>query len=150
MKHSENGNPPRAAGVNVLIISSADRHLADLQSVFRSCEWKMRCVPSLRDGVSALPSMAPVVVICDDQLEDGDWKLAVNAIAKAECPPPLIVTSRIADNHMWAEVLNLGAWDLLAKPYVPSEVIYVVGSAWRRALLPLTACRRPMSELEAA
>jgi hypothetical protein len=42
----------------------------------------------------------------------------------------MIVTSRLADERLWAEVLNLGGYHLLAKPFDASEVVRVVGTAW--------------------
>jgi FixJ family two-component response regulator len=44
-------------------------------------------------------------------------------------PPLLIVTSRLADERLWAEALNLGAWDVLAKPFEQDEVIRIVSVA---------------------
>jgi DNA-binding response OmpR family regulator len=44
-------------------------------------------------------------------------------------PPLLIVTSRLADERLWAEALNLGAWDVLAKPFDADEVIRIIGIA---------------------
>jgi len=41
-------------------------------------------------------------------------------------PPLLIVTSRLADERLWAEVLNLGAHDVLAKPFNAEEVVRVL------------------------
>ena len=46
-------------------------------------------------------------------------------------PPSVIVTSRLADDRLWAEVLNLGAYDVLAKPFDRTEAIRAVGAAWR-------------------
>jgi FixJ family two-component response regulator len=43
----------------------------------------------------------------------------------------LIVASRLADDHLWAEALNLGAWDVLAKPFDRREVFRSVKSAWQ-------------------
>ena len=40
-------------------------------------------------------------------------------ISRAPC---LIVTSRLADDRQWAELLNAGAFDLLAKPFEKSNV----------------------------
>jgi DNA-binding NtrC family response regulator len=42
----------------------------------------------------------------------------------------LIVTDRLADERLWAEVLNLGGYDLLLKPFDPEELLRVVSSAW--------------------
>jgi DNA-binding response OmpR family regulator len=46
---------------------------------------------------------------------------------------PLIVTDRAADEALWAEVLNLGGFDVLAQPFDPTEVSRVVASAGRSA-----------------
>jgi len=45
-------------------------------------------------------------------------------------PPLLIVASRLADEYLWAEALNPGAYDVLAKPFDAEEVIRVLRSAW--------------------
>jgi hypothetical protein len=42
----------------------------------------------------------------------------------------VVVTSRLADDYLWSEVLNLGGWDVLAKPFREQEVLYVLDSAW--------------------
>ena len=47
-------------------------------------------------------------------------------------PPLLIVTSRFADERLWAEALNVGAYDVLAKPFERDEVNRVLTSAWVR------------------
>jgi DNA-binding response OmpR family regulator len=44
--------------------------------------------------------------------------------------PLLIVTSRLADEHLWAEVLNLGGYDVLMKPFDRLEVLRVISLAW--------------------
>ena len=40
------------------------------------------------------------------------------------------MSSRLADDRLWAEALNLGAWDVLAKPFEKSEVLRAVSTAW--------------------
>jgi DNA-binding response OmpR family regulator len=42
--------------------------------------------------------------------------------------PLLVVTSRLADAYLWSEVLNLGAYDVLAKPFNAREVTHVLTS----------------------
>ena len=51
-------------------------------------------------------------------------------IALLAKPPYLVVTSRLADDYLWAEALNLGAYDVLPKPFETAEVERVLGSAW--------------------
>lgn len=51
----------------------------------------------------------------------------------------MIVASRLADERLWAEVLNVGGYDLLVKPFEKDEVAWVVGLAfdqWSRLQSP--------------
>ena len=45
----------------------------------------------------------------------------------SEC---LIVASRLADEGLWAEAMNLGAYDVLAKPFERKELVRSVSLAW--------------------
>ena len=45
--------------------------------------------------------------------------------------PPLIVADHLGDERLWAEVLNLGCYDLLLKPFEAKEVLRVVSAAWQ-------------------
>jgi DNA-binding response OmpR family regulator len=42
------------------------------------------------------------------------------------------VTSRLADERLWAEVLSLGGYDVLMKPFDVSEVYRVIRLACER------------------
>lgn len=82
------------------------------------------------------------VVICERDLPDGDWKVILSAVKRLEKAPLLIVCSRLADEFLWAEVLNLGGWDVLAKPFDAREVTWSVGLAvqeWQRRAGALAA-----------
>ena len=54
-----------------------------------------------------------------------------NAAGSLQDPPSLVVTSRLADERLWAEVLNLGAYDLLARPFNKNELTRTVALAWQ-------------------
>jgi DNA-binding response OmpR family regulator len=56
------------------------------------------------------------VVVCERDLPPGSWKDVLEQVTILSDPPSLIVTSRLADERLWAEALNLGAYDVLAKP----------------------------------
>jgi len=87
----------------------------------------------VRDLASALALLRQheiAVVICERDLQQGTWSDVLehlNALPKA---PSLIVTSRLADERLWAEALNLGAWDVLVKPFDRLELIRSVKLAW--------------------
>jgi hypothetical protein len=42
----------------------------------------------------------------------------------------VIVSSRLADDNLWTEVLNRGGYNVLAKPFQAAEVFRDVSQAW--------------------
>jgi DNA-binding response OmpR family regulator len=85
------------------------------------------------EAFSLLRKNRAAVVICEKDLPDGTWQEVLDELAQWENAPPLIVTSRLADDSLWAEVLNLGGYDVLMKPLDPTEVSRVVNLAWEHS-----------------
>lgn len=71
------------------------------------------------------------VVVCERDLDAGTWKDVLNHLTLLPQPPYLIVTSRLADDQLWAEALNIGAYDVLARPFDGTEVKRILSLAWR-------------------
>ena len=86
---------------------------------------------TLPAGLAALLERQFEVVVCERDLQPGSWKEVLEQAVILPDPPPLIVTSRLADERLWAEALNLGASDVLAKPFDRMETLRVVDAAWR-------------------
>jgi DNA-binding response OmpR family regulator len=72
--------------------------------------------------------IGPAAVFCECTLPDGTWKEILARTGSLAEPPPVVVTSRLADDYLWAEVLNLGGYDVLAKPLMAEEVRRVLAS----------------------
>jgi DNA-binding NtrC family response regulator len=72
------------------------------------------------------------VVLTEAALPDGDW-MDVLHLAR-ECPRNLevIVTDPHADARFWSQALNLGAYDLLARPFYQPEVCRILSNACTR------------------
>jgi DNA-binding response OmpR family regulator len=86
---------------------------------------------TLGSGLAALRKRPFEVVVCERDLPPGSWKDVLEQATILPDPPSLIVTSRLADERLWAEALNLGAYDVLAKPFDRTEAMRVIGAAWR-------------------
>jgi response regulator RpfG family c-di-GMP phosphodiesterase len=70
------------------------------------------------------------VVLCERDLLPGTYIDLLEQIKAMPNPPSLIVASRLADERLWAEALNLGAWDVLATPLDRNEVVRSLKSGW--------------------
>jgi len=86
----------------------------------------------LRSALALLQRHDIAVVVCERDLLPGTWIDVLEHVKALPRAPSLIVASRLADDSLWAEALNLGAWDVLAKPFDRSEVIRSVKSGWQR------------------
>ena len=117
-----------AAGV---IIASARREgLAELRAILSSSDWRVRTTDSAFGVRSLLDSDVSPVILSDSELPDGPWQEILSSLGAYGNPPRLIVCSGLADERLWAEVLNLGGYDLLASPFDRGEVTRVVEMAW--------------------
>ena len=115
----------------VLVISPFSEDLAYSLGILNECGYEARSVRTCCQGLAMLRKLTVPIVICDASLPDGSWRDLLRAAEMDRSSPALIVTSRLADDRLWAEVLNLGGYDLLAKPLQSQEVTRAVGSAWR-------------------
>ena len=85
-------------------------------------------------------------VIAETEVPDWHWTTVLHDLRRLERPPHLIITSRHADDRLWAEALNVGAYDVLAQPLDRVEVERAVESAHRHfEVRPMEAGRLDLS-----
>ncbi|MEK7406020.1 MAG: response regulator [Acidobacteriota bacterium] len=116
--------------VSVLAVSPLEEDHVFLRHIFSHSNWVIHSARSCTEAFGFLDARATPVVVCERNLPDGTWQELLIALERMRPPPLLIVTSRAADDFLWAEVLNLGGYDVLVKPFDPSEVVRVVSLAW--------------------
>ncbi len=121
-----------AEAVSVLAVSPADEDYVSLEHVFSHSKWRLERARSCAEAGEALGRGQFSVLICAATLPDGTWKDLLSRARTFSVAPRLIVTSHAADDRLWAEVLDLGGYDVLGKPFDAGEVIRVVSLAWRQ------------------
>lgn len=118
-------------GFPLLVVSGDEQIHSSLGTILCS-DCKLHRAAGCRDALSAIRRFRPWVVVCDQNLADGDWRDLLRHLENEPRTPPLIVSSPLADERLWAEVLNLGGYDLLASPFAATEVRRVVQMAAHR------------------
>jgi DNA-binding NtrC family response regulator len=84
-------------------------------------------IPDLTGAQAVIDKFHPRLVVCDTEIEGrGSWR---DLLEGQNATPrfALIVVSRLADEALWAEVLNLGGSDVLEIPFAVEEVNRVLG-----------------------
>ena len=118
-----------ASGLTLLAISpDSDDHIK-LAELCARCRWRFLEAQTCRQGLTRIRSDGVAVAICERDLPDGTWKAVLDELDQVTAAPILIVASRLADDALWAEVLNVGGYDVLLKPFEPKEVVWSVTSA---------------------
>ena len=124
--------------ITVLSLSPAEDDHAVLARTFRdssltlypNCRLTLRKSPTIASALALLPANRIPIVLCDRDGQPEAWREILHAAQSLSAPPCVIVTSRLADDRLWAELVHNGAFDLLAKPFDKSDVIRIVHSAW--------------------
>ena len=121
----------------VLAVLPSEEDRDSLEAIFTRSSWEIRFTRNFAEAQAALRSSRFALVITDARLSPGQgWKEILAELDRMASPPPLVVADCLADERMWAEVLNLGAHDLLLKPFIAREVLHVVGLACCSHKLP--------------
>lgn len=117
--------------LSVLAISPLDEDHVALASIISHSTWMLSSARNLRSAIDLLSERDTSVILCERDLVPGTYWDVLEHTHDLPHPPSLIVASRLADNRLWAEALNLGAWDVLVKPFDRCEVLRSVKSAWQ-------------------
>jgi len=126
---AQTSQPPEST--LLLAVSPYREDLTFLTQTFRETTWKLCGARTYREALTLLCHDRMPVVICRCCLPDGNWKDVLSQIAVLPDPPRLLVVSGDPDDRLWAEVINLGGYDLLTVPFVQKELIWAVGGAWQ-------------------
>ena len=114
-----------------------------LEQILPASRWTVHSARTISSAVAQLRKLEPFpVVLCDSDVWPGSWREMLQHVQGMSRPPLLIVASRFADEQLWAEALNIGAYDVLAKPFQAAEVERILNSAWSRWRLPGGAERK--------
>jgi DNA-binding NtrC family response regulator len=121
-----------AKPITVLNLDPLGADHASLMDISARSEWTLASTSTVESALESLRANRIPIVFCNSDLRPGLWQEMLDHVSALPEPPYLIVTSRLADDRLWAEALNLGAYDVLAKPFDRSEVDRIVRSAWLR------------------
>ena len=104
-----------------------------LREICRETGWGVVECAELREAAPLLDAHNVRVLLCSERFENAGWQDVVELTAGRINPPTVVVVARHADETLWAEVLNLGAFDLLESPLDRGETVRVVACAWLHA-----------------
>lgn len=128
------GNLPK-----ILSVFADGNDNSSIEQMIAPLRWTVLRAGGCRQARNILRKEDVAVVLCDQVLPDGSWRDLLRDLADLATTPALIVASALADEALWAEVLNLGAYDLLSKPFREDEVLRTLSMAPRQSFAAVTS-----------
>ena len=133
----------------VLLILPNEEDHRSLNAILIGSDWNSQFVSTFEQARNMLCVIRWQAIMCEARLTDNrGWKDVLREIQALVHPPPLIVTDRLADEALWAEVLNLGGYDVLMRPFYAREVLHVFQMArqfYERATCPVPPDKRSVA-----
>ena len=117
--------------VSALLVGEFESDRILVHEIFRLQGWRLFEARDRRRALECLGKNPVQVVIAESESPAWNWKRILSDLRRLAPVPQLVVTSRTADDYLWAEVLNVGGYDVLPQPLERDEVERVVASARR-------------------
>jgi DNA-binding NtrC family response regulator len=116
----------------IAFVSNSEADGRTLGQVARLASQSVISFGDVRQARETIRRHDPEIVVCEANAgESGDWRDLLKDAQAAQLV--MLVVSRHADERLWAEVLNLGGFDVLSLPFDGDELTRAVSSALRHS-----------------
>jgi DNA-binding NtrC family response regulator len=115
----------------ILIASSELENRRVLNEVLHKEGYETICASRVSECQEALQTQNVSLIFCDRRLSDGSYRDVIAAIRASRQHARIVVTSRLADWDEYLDALHHGAFDLIASPCQPTDVLWAIVQARR-------------------
>jgi DNA-binding NtrC family response regulator len=115
----------------ILIVSSELEHRRALNDILRKEGYETLCASRVSECQQALQTQKISLIFCDRRLSDGNYRDVVALTRASNQRIRVVVTSRLADWDEYLDALHHGAFDLIASPCQPTDVLWAMVQARR-------------------
>ncbi|HUQ90263.1 MAG TPA: response regulator [Bryobacteraceae bacterium] len=120
MAHGKSAYP---ATIGVVTQRDQDRRL--LREVCQREGFDLLWAGSCEEAISAWVRRRPVMILCDRDIPDLEWRGAIRKLSAA-FPVCVILTSPVVDDYLSIEVARCGGFDVLPTPLRDEHVVRAI------------------------
>ena len=117
--------------IQILVASSELESRRALARILKEEGYEIVSASRVRECEEALASQQIRLVFCDRRLSDGSYRDVLAITRESQREVKMVVTSRLADWDEYLEALHQGAFDLIASPCRPTDVLWALIQARR-------------------
>ena len=115
----------------ILVVSSELEHRRALNDILRKEGYETICASRVSECQEALQTQNVSLIFCDRRISDGNYRDVEALTRAANQRIRVVVTSRLADWDEYLDALHHGAFDLIASPCQPTDVLWAIVQARR-------------------
>ena len=91
--------------------------------------FQIECATGYQDAVRKLSDGHTVdLILADAELPDGSWRNLILFAQNSGLRSEMIICAKAGESELWAEVIQCGAYDMIAEPFERQEVIRIIRS----------------------
>lgn len=119
-------------GPSQILVASPDlEHRRALAAILNNEGWDTVCASRVEECVEIMSNQNVSLAFCERRLSDGSYRDLVAATRDLQHKVRVVVTSRLADWDEYLDALHHGAFDLIASPCRPTDVLWAIIQARR-------------------
>jgi len=113
----------------ILLVLSPQRQQS-LMPLLEGRDFETECAAGFQDGVRRLSCVESFdLILADADLPDGSWRNLMLFVQNSGKACEMIICASLGDNQLWAEVIQCGAYDMIAEPFEREAVTRIMKSA---------------------
>lgn len=127
---------PNARDRGAVVVATADESAWISLLPLLSVSHTPKRAVTIKECATHLAAGSVSVILADREFPDGTWRELVNLAVSTSPGSCVVVLDRGADESLWLDILDAGAFDLLQSPVEPLSLRRTIESAelqWRAA-----------------
>lgn len=121
---------PVPAPSNILLASSREEDRIGLRRTLLDPRWTILEAGYWTDALRLAEQVTFSVALCDVELSGMDWREGVRRLRLTRPSPATILLSNVADRYLWEELVSVGAFDVLTRPFRDNEAVSMIEFAY--------------------
>jgi len=145
-KRTREGCPEASFRIPIVALVSCDQDRDALTHIAARERWDLHLAESCEDAHFTASQLSAPVIVFDRDWPGAGWRNVVQNLASAAHQPCVILSTSVADEYLWQELIGCGGYDMLAKPLRAEDaarVIKLALSYWRAAVKRRVSRARP-------
>ena len=103
---------------------------ANLSAILEGTPWALNEAAIRAEAVRIVRETSVPIVLCDRDVGAGPWQETMAALIAARRGACVILLSIVADQYLWDEVIRLGGFDVLTRPFQKEQVLAMLMFAY--------------------